>query len=123
MRDFSELERFRMKEDERILAAIGLLGADGGVYKVFAGRRAFFCIASNGNGWDHVSVTMKNCKRNRCPTWEEMCEIKDIFFLPEETVVQYHPPKSEYVNDYETCLHLWRPNNGLVIPLPPQILV
>ena len=81
------------------------------------GQRSFFCIASNGGGWEHVSVSPKNQKR--CPTWEEMCEIKAMFFLPDECVVQYHPPESEYVNNYGTCLHLWRPVGGK-LPRPPK---
>ena len=39
-------------------------------------------------GWDHVSVSF----RNRTPTWEEMAEIKKLFFSPEEVCVEYHPP-------------------------------
>lgn len=46
---------------------------------------------------------------------------KDIFWGPEETVIQYHPPKSEYVNNHPSVLHLWRPT-GVDLPLPPSIL-
>lgn len=72
-------------------------------------------IASIGEGWEHVSVSTEG----RCPTWDEMCFVKDLFWLPEETVVQYHPPQSEYVNHHPYCLHLWRPMEGEVI-LPPM---
>lgn len=44
----------------------------------------------------------------RCPTWEEMCMVKDIFWGEEECVVQFHPPRSEYVNRHPYCLHLWK---------------
>lgn len=64
-------------------------------------------IFSNYLGWDHVSVSY----RNRCLTWEEMCQVKDIFFDEEETVVQYHPKKSEYVNLHPYVLHLWKKQN------------
>lgn len=37
---------------------------------------------------------------------------KDMFFKEDEIVVQYHPAKSEYVNNMPNCLHLWRPTNG-----------
>ncbi len=50
-----------------------------------------------------------------------MCWIKDLFFLPEETVVQYHPRRSAYVDRYPV-LHLWRPHD-VEIPLPPTIYV
>lgn len=81
-----------------------LIGPPGS--KSFASRPEFFrAIAGNGEGWEHVSVSLPN----RCPTWEEMCAIKDLFWDAEDCVVQYHPPKSEYVNCHLYCLHLWRP--------------
>lgn len=75
-------------------------------------------IASAGMGWDHVSVSLPN----RCPTWPEMCLVKDNFFEDEETVIQIHPPKSEYVNHHPYCLHMWRSLNEIQ-PRPPMILV
>lgn len=68
--------------------------------------------------WEHVSVSLPD----RCPTWEEMAYVKSLFWDEEDCVVQYHPPRSEYVNQHPYCLHLWRPV-GQVIPLPPSILV
>lgn len=59
----------------------------------------------NENGWEHVSVSPYGGKM---PTWDDMCEIKDIFWDDEEEVIQIHPKKSEYVNIMENCLHLWR---------------
>lgn len=69
-------------------------------------------------GWEHVSVSLPD----RCPTWAEMCRIKDLFWDEDDTVVQFHPPRSQYVNNHPYCLHLWRPLNEAV-PLPPSILV
>lgn len=71
-------------------------------------------LASNGEGWDHVSVSLEN----RTPTWEEMDFIKRKFFYPEETVMQIHPPEAMHVNLMPYCLHLWRPHK-IDIPLPP----
>lgn len=59
----------------------------------------------NEDGWEHVSVSPYGGKM---PTWDEMCEIKDIFWEDEEEVIQIHPKKSEYVNIVDNCLHLWR---------------
>lgn len=67
--------------------------------------------------WEHVSVSTER----RCPNWIEMCFIKDLFWDEEETVVQFHPPKSEYVNVHQFCLHLWKPPFPVI--LPPSILV
>ena len=114
MRDLTEIDKYRQWDDEKRL--YGVSGDSGnGCFKVFVNGRSFFVIASNGGGWDHVSVTIKS--GNRCPTWEEMCSIKDMFFLPEECVLQYHPAKKDYVNIHQYCLHLWRPQNQQ-IPIP-----
>jgi hypothetical protein len=76
-------------------------------------------IASDGLGWEHVSVS----RRDRCPTWDEMCQIKALFWDDEDDcVIQYHPPRSEYVNNHPNCLHLWRPI-GVLLPMPPSIMV
>jgi len=78
----------------------------------------FMVIASNGMGWEHVSVSRKD----RCPTWAEMCQIKDLFWDDADCVVQYHPPHSEYVNNHPYCLHMWRPT-GVALPIPDSIMV
>jgi hypothetical protein len=75
-------------------------------------------IASNGMGWEHVSVS----RQDRCPTWNEMCQVKALFWGEEDCVIQYHPPRSEYVNNHPNCLHLWRPI-GIELPLPDALLV
>ena len=78
-------------------------------------------IWSYGGGWEHISIDGKK----RMPEWEEMCFLKDMFFNDDECVVQYHPPKSEYVNNLKYCLHLWKPIEEYagVLPMPPSILV
>ena len=75
-------------------------------------------VWSSGGGWDHVSVSWKT----RCPTWEEMCEIKKIFFHPEEVCVEYHPAESEYVKMHPYCLHIWRYQQP-GMPMPPAWMV
>lgn len=95
------------------------------------------CQASDGMGWQHVSVSLikqvnvgrykqpaKWVKQmvERCPTWEEMCWVKGQFWEGDETVIQYHPPESEYVNNHPYCLHLWKPDS-IEIPLPESMMV
>jgi hypothetical protein len=67
-------------------------------------------------GWEHVSVSIAH----RCPNWQEMCLVKDLFWEEDECVIQFHPPKSEYVNHHPYCLHLWKHAD---IPTPPSELV
>ena len=61
------------------------------------------------NGWEHVSVAPYD--RKITPSWDDMCRLKDIFFEEDELALQFHPPKDEYVNMVENCLHLWRPKD------------
>ena len=75
-------------------------------------------IWSNGDGWDHVSVSWDR----RTPTWEEMAKAKKLFFYPEEYCVQYHPAESEYVNYHPYCLHIWRYQQP-GMPTPPSWMV
>lgn len=88
----------------------------------------FIVIASDGGecGWDHVSIHVRYRqgidRKMRTPTWDEMCWIKDLFFDEDETVLQFHPRKTDYVNTHKHVLHLWRPVNQ-TIELPPMILV
>ena len=83
----------------------------------------FCAVASSGEGWEHVSVHVKTPEGlSRIPTWDEMCFIKSLFWDPDDCVVQYHPPRSQYVDRHKFTLHLWRPI-GKEIPLPPKILV
>ena len=77
-------------------------------------------VASWGGGWEHVSVAP--VKRNKIPTWEQMCAVKDVFFKDDEAVIQIHPPKAEYVNMMTNCLHLWRPISKRLV-LPPSFMV
>jgi hypothetical protein len=75
-------------------------------------------IISNGMGWEHASVSAQG----RTPTWDEMQYIKEMFWEPEDVVMQLHPPESEYMNFHRYCLHLWRPLEE-EIPTPPLYMV
>lgn len=83
-------------------------------------------IASDGMGWEHVSVHAENgMGKQRTPSWTEMCQVKDLFWDEEDVVVQFHPKKSEYVNCHPNTLHLWRPDETIAgrIPTPPSVMV
>lgn len=99
---------------------VKMIGHDGGAGEIQYGRLKGSVIWSFGGGWDHVSVAPY--KRGYTPTWGEMCRVKDIFFREDETVVQYHPAKTDYVNNVSNCLHLWRPQE-VEMPTPPAIFV
>lgn len=111
MKEFAEIQsdkRFQLQEK----------AIDGGRGWLTLNGKMFCVIFSNGGGWDHVSVSLKN----RCPRWDEMCIIKDIFFRENECCIEYHPAKTDYVNVHPYCLHIWKPH-GVDIPKPPRIMV
>lgn len=111
-------ELVEIKQNKRLI--IKEIAEDGGwaVARLTRSIGLVMIVFSWGEGWDHVSASYEN----RCCTWEEMCEIKDMFFCEDECVIQYHPPKKDYVNIHPYCLHLWKPQ-GLSIPRPPKELV
>ncbi len=89
-----------------------------GFFVVPFNREILRMVVSDQEGWEHVSVSL----RHRCPTWEEMCFAKKLFWGEDETVVQYHPKKSEYVNCHPFCLHLWK-QTGVEWAIPPKAMV
>ena len=84
-------------------------------------ERAVLNVISSGEkhgagiaAWEHVSVSIYQ-KAKWLPSWEEMCLVKDLFWRPDETICQFHPAESEYVNAYQV-LHLWKPPYELALP-------
>lgn len=69
----------------------------------------------------HGSTSIED-EPNRAPSWAMMRKIKDLFWNDEDVVVQYHPAKSQYVNNHAGCLHLWSPTDQ-PFPVPNSILV
>lgn len=112
MKNLNELNKHRVE-------LFGYMGDDkNGAFKFRIKGNDYFVIASNGGGWEHVSVSCAS----RIPSWEIMCEIKDMFFNEDEVVMQLHPAKKDYINNHPNCLHLWRPIEQ-TIPTPPSIMV
>lgn len=74
----------------------------------------------NVDQWEHVSVSKLDSITP--PTWDEMCFIKRKFWRDDETVIQFHPTQSEYVNLHPGVLHLWR-KVGCNHELPPRHLI
>lgn len=118
---FKVPEKYRMK-DHPILKSDSSHGNKGAFEIPVDENTVIYAIASDGLGWEHVSVHTVDNKNPEIPTWEEMCMVKDLFWGEEDCVIQYHPPKSQYVNHYPYVLHLWKPV-GVEIPVPDPILV
>lgn len=95
----------------------GWLGDYGNGFFIIPARGLRILI-SNGEGWEHVSVS----RADRCPTWDEMEWVKRTWWHPTDCVMQLHVPVADHKNCHPYCLHLWRPT-GVEIPRPPSIMV
>jgi hypothetical protein len=96
------------------------VGDDGfnGIYVDPVERKNYFFVFSWGQGWEHLSVS----QRNKTPSWDIMCRIKNVFWGEDEVCVEYHPKKEDYVNLHPHSLHIWK-EVGKEFPTPPSILV
>lgn|SRR3712207_3397232 len=89
-----------------------------GAFELNIKGEKYFVIASNGQGWDHVSISSKY----KIPSWKVMCILKEMFFEDDEVVMQIHPAKRNYINNHPNCLHLWKPQKQ-EIHQPPKYMV
>lgn len=120
MINLNELDKYRRK-DGHVIARFGGIGDHTcGMFEIPSktDNQTLRVIATNDEGWDHVSVSRKN----RCPNWLEMEQIKRMFFEDGETAFQLHVPVSDHINIHPYCLHIWRPHK-LKIPMPPDWMV
>lgn len=117
------IEQYRVTEGP--LGSDASFGANGQFWLQYGVAR-LCVIASDGTAWgdlplpawEHVSVSLQV----RSPTWEEMDYVKQLFWRDDETVLQFHVPKSDHVNYHPYCLHMWKPI-GIDIPRPPAVCV
>ncbi len=107
------------------LLSSSVLNGNNGIFVIPRNGVRLLCVVSDQLGWDHISVTVKTKKMTqikRCPTWDELSFLKDLFFEPEEVVVQLHVPDADHISVHDYCLHLWR-KQGQEHPLPPSLMV
>lgn len=113
-----------MKKIEEIIKCPNLqikeAGLDGfdGLYTDPIENKYYFFVFSWGGGWEHLSVS----QRNKTPSWDIMCRMKEIFWGNDEVCVEYHPKREDYVNFHPHCLHIWK-EIGKEFPTPPSIFV
>ena len=112
MKNLNQFNKYRV-------TIFGYMGDEAcGAFEIPYRSYRFTVVASASDGWEHVSVSLPN----RCPNWEEMSFFKDMFFEETECVMQLHPPKEDYINNHNYCLHLWKPIDK-EIPRPPLYMV
>lgn len=121
MRDLHELDRWRITDPQALAHTDGWAGDEAHGSFVIQSKvdgADMVVIASNDEGWDHVSVSRKN----RVPNWAEMSHVHRLFFKDDEVAMQLHLPVDLHINIHKFVLHLWRPHTT-DIPLPPRIFV
>ena len=64
--------------------------------------------AADKSLWLHVSVS----RRDRCPSYDELTEVRDRLFRTTDTVLHVWPPRDEHYSHHPYCLHLWTPMDG-----------
>lgn len=121
MSDWGFLNQHRLKYDPKFYSdsSDGFNGAFS--FNIPGEARRVLCIASDGLGWKHVSVSFGPDSK-KCPSWVVMCCVKNLFFEDTDWVMQFHPPTSDYVNNHPGCLHLWQPTDK-PFPTPDSLLV
>lgn len=105
-------------------------GATFGAFQVPFNGILLRVIATDGTDgeldteWEHVSVHAFDpvFKKQRTPTWAEMCEVKRLFWEPDEVVIEIHVAEKDWISIHDHVLHLWRPTKQ-TLPLPPKICV
>ena len=120
MRNLHELDDYRVRSIE-VLRIYGTAGDHAnGMFHIpsATGRHVLCVIASDGEGWDHVSVS----RERKIPSWTEMEQVKRLFFKDNECAMQLHVPVSSHISCHPRTLHLWRPHQ-FEIPRPPPHLV
>src|SRR3989442_8405830 len=103
--DWSHLEKFRHFQG----FAKSIRGHSFGSFQILFQGVDLRIIATDGfdgtkdTEWEHVSVHAFDpvFQKQRIPTWKEMCFVKSQFWNEDETVVEYHPAKSSYVNIHD----------------------
>ena len=109
-----------IKNDTRIQNVFPFPHGHQGFLRLHCGdRRTFSFVVTrdddeHGGIYEHVSVSIAN-SNTKLPTWEEMCEVKRIFWRDDEEVHEVHPAAKDYIHgvgNMKNVLHLWRPVNG-----------
>lgn len=65
---------------------------------------------ADGKHFEHLSFHIIG-REGIIPTWEQMCEMKNLVFQDEEECYQVFPKKSQYfhgIGNMKNVMHIWR---------------
>ena len=126
--DWSHLEQWRVYGTEELRSQKGMLGGAFLIPHPEKGHLRLEVLAVSGTipdaeGWDHVSVKVRDLNRSvRLPGWLEMEFVRKLFWEEHETVLQFHVPVAQHINEHPAVLHLWK-HLGTEVQLPPSHFV
>ena len=106
MKDLRSIKLKHNTLEESIIRKIGISSSQRSEFLIPTVTEIATISAINfrDDDFEHVLLNPKN----RLPTYEEMANLKDIFWDQNEVTMQVHPAKSQYVNIEKYALHLWR---------------
>lgn len=89
-------------------------GPAGWLYRRRGGVQVIVSAHVEGDGklWLHVSAS----RRDRVPSYTELCEVKRVFVGAERMAVSVYAPETEHFNLHRFCLHLWAPIGHSPLP-------
>jgi hypothetical protein len=113
MNNPESFNQFRIKEGP--LASTDELGQNGAFIIGFKDDTALLVTVATRAGWEHVCVSKRRKRMLQKPEDVEpdngdMATVKDIFFKPEETVVEYFPHRESCLHPAPGTRHLWKHN-------------
>lgn len=74
-----------------------------GDHRLFMAGQLRLIVSLEPIGW-HLSISHPR----RYPTWDEIADARYRFIPDNATMAMLLPPRGEYVNIHETCLHLYQ---------------
>ena len=99
-------------------AVDGMFGFEMVEISLRGGSRVHVSFSADEDGWEHVAASPVGSKlegEQPCPSWEQMRDVKRVFWNDGEMAVQLHPPEDVYLHGVwgdTNILHLWRPADG-----------
>ena len=134
IKNFGDIEEYRIKEGEMAEPDFEVKHRRGTYSFMTCNSMGILVVADAGDddsvGWERISITVQTLRRvkgkksrqivDRAPSHVEILQIKDVFWLPTEEVIQVY---GKGIGD-PRCLtvELWRKKNG-EMTIPYGVLV
>tara|TARA_R100000808_G_scaffold25089_2_gene61684 strand:- start:4392 stop:4853 length:462 start_codon:yes stop_codon:yes gene_type:complete len=129
MRDLRKIEEYRVITGP--LATLQEEFPNGGMFVLPISASNFaVCVVSDGKykkedtGWEHVAVHIvyefgrKKKRRSRAIKQDELQKVRDVFWEPEDNVIQCFSKESLEGDGWEVNVHLWKSKKKTIKSFP-----